>query len=90
MAQAGLHIPADPGSTLPVFRSVFADIGDEQSIAASLSTFSWHITNIASMDRELQRPRSCCSMRLGQGRTRPKAVPWVSPSSSTSGSGVRW
>ena len=55
MAQAGLHVPAVIAS-LPVFRSVFVDIGDEQSIAASLSTFSWHITNIASMDRTLALP----------------------------------
>ncbi|MGE5357654.1 MAG: endonuclease MutS2 [Bacteroidales bacterium] len=67
MAQAGLHIPAAPGSRLPVFRSVFADIGDEQSIAASLSTFSWHITNIASMDRRLSLPALVLLDEIGVG-----------------------
>ena len=56
MAQSGLLIPAADGSQVPIFRSVFADIGDEQSIAENLSTFSAHIANIVQTDTALALP----------------------------------
>jgi DNA mismatch repair protein MutS2 len=67
MAQSGLRIPAADGSRVPVFRTLFADIGDEQSIEASLSTFSAHITNIASMDRALATPALVLLDEVGSG-----------------------
>ena len=67
MAQSGLHVPADTGAALPVFTSVFADIGDEQSISASLSTFSAHISNVVSMDRTLALPSLILLDEVGAG-----------------------
>ena len=51
MNQAGMEIPAAPDSTLPVYRGIYADIGDEQSIIDSLSTFSAHVENLAAIMR---------------------------------------
>ena len=67
MAQCGLHLPAAPGSRLPVFRRVFADIGDEQSIAENLSTFSAHLAAIVEMTRELARPALVLLDEVGAG-----------------------
>ncbi|MDQ3168684.1 MAG: Smr/MutS family protein, partial [Acidobacteriota bacterium] len=67
MTQAGLHAPAAEGSRTSVFTCVFADIGDEQSIAASLSTFSGHMTNIASMDRDFALPALILLDEVGSG-----------------------
>jgi DNA mismatch repair protein MutS2 len=67
MAQSGLWIPAADGSRLPVFHSVFADIGDEQSIEASLSTFSAHVSNLAQMDRSLIVPALVLLDEVGSG-----------------------
>lgn len=67
MAQSGLRIPAAVGSRLPVFTRVFADIGDEQSIEANLSTFSGHVANIVSMDRNMVVPALVLLDEIGSG-----------------------
>ena len=83
MSQCGLHVPARQGSQLPIVDDVLADIGDEQSLEQSLSTFSSHVRRITAIFAKATERSLVMLDELGAGTDPAEGAAWAGPCSTS-------